>query len=316
MRQWDPFPSRRSWTVQTGWGIGGVTVLILVIAVSLTNLQEIYEAQKDFVVGSLLSLVGFCFAKALSRRAEDEAIELVSASPDPRLRSAVIDRVAHDEGVLKELAVLARDVDAANARLSQYFDLRTRSLKFHEDAALLFVALEDLDHAGERISDVKALLGVTDEGRFAGDEASIARMTYIRRYLREAANRRDQVYSHFSAQLDWEAHPELAEMFSVLSSDIWKAGRALNRVLGKNVSESPEECLRLVNGYVHASLKRAEKLEGLLDDLGLGVPVVYEVLMDDLRHAEEGVERQLQLIAPDQPRTPEVEANVSAGAGA
>ena len=48
-------PMIRRWM----WLAAGVLVIVSTIAIAASNLREIYFAQKDFVVGSLLSLAGF-----------------------------------------------------------------------------------------------------------------------------------------------------------------------------------------------------------------------------------------------------------------
>lgn len=74
---------------QYSWALLGFMVFILTLILALTNLQSIYEAQKDFIVGSLLSLTGFSFGKALSRTQEQKAIELIQTAPTEAVVAAL-----------------------------------------------------------------------------------------------------------------------------------------------------------------------------------------------------------------------------------
>jgi hypothetical protein len=59
------------------WVGGGLAVVFLVIVIAHGNLTAIYRAQPDFVVGSMLSFTGFCFAKASIRTDVESAVELI-----------------------------------------------------------------------------------------------------------------------------------------------------------------------------------------------------------------------------------------------
>jgi hypothetical protein len=151
---------------QYAWGLLGVVVLAFTLAVAATNLQAIYQAQKDFIVGSLLSLTGFCFGKALSRTKEQRALELIQTAPTEAVAAALrIDRRVslHNDGVFQRLSLLARDLEAATARISEYYDTEARRPYFYRSLPLLRVALEDLDRANANIIDVEQILGAAVE---------------------------------------------------------------------------------------------------------------------------------------------------------
>src|SRR5215468_8342965 len=108
-----PSMYRRFVQSQYVWGLFGLAVLAFTLAVAATNLQAIYQAQKDFIVGSLLSLTGFCFGKALSRTQEQRAIELIRTAPTKAVEIALtaerIERL-HRDGVFQRLSLLARNL--------------------------------------------------------------------------------------------------------------------------------------------------------------------------------------------------------------
>jgi hypothetical protein len=65
----------------------------------------------------------------------------------------------HRDGVFDELAVLARNVDAALERLGQYYDSQCRIPDFYRHAPLLEVALDDLDKTAVSVLRLQHKLG-------------------------------------------------------------------------------------------------------------------------------------------------------------
>src|SRR5262245_18846685 len=116
------------------WAILGLVVLVITLLLALPNLQSIYDAQKDFTIGSLLSLTGFCLGRALSRTEEQRAIEYIRTSPSAAVAAALreeqIERL-HVDGVFQRLALLSRNLEAAGERIAEYFDTEARRLDFY-----------------------------------------------------------------------------------------------------------------------------------------------------------------------------------------
>ena len=76
------------------WALLGLAVLVFAAVVAADNFEAIYASQKDFVVGSLLSLTGFCFGRALSRTQEQRAFRLADAVVGAGTHAAVDDEVS------------------------------------------------------------------------------------------------------------------------------------------------------------------------------------------------------------------------------
>ncbi|RSM79379.1 hypothetical protein DMH04_32020 [Kibdelosporangium aridum] len=76
----DPSPRRARFSLsrsQWMWATMGVVTAITIAALAFANLREVYNSQKDFVVGLLASLAAVCFTKAFSRTRETHAVELI-----------------------------------------------------------------------------------------------------------------------------------------------------------------------------------------------------------------------------------------------
>jgi hypothetical protein len=141
-------------STQHAWLMLGFAVLVLIAVVALSDLQTIYQSDKDFIVGSLLSLVGFCFGKAFSRTQEQKAIEIIRTARDGAVDGVLKEEMSvrlHRDGVFEELSVLARNVDAALERLGEFCDSQCRIPDFYRRARLLQVALDDLDKTGSSV---------------------------------------------------------------------------------------------------------------------------------------------------------------------
>jgi hypothetical protein len=264
-------------------------VLAFTLAVAATNLQAIYQAQKDFIVGSLLSLTGFCFGKALSRTQEQKALELIQTAPTQAVEAALRTERSvrlHGDGVFQRLSLLARDLQAATARISEYYDTEARRPDFYRHLPLLRVALEDLDEANANIIDIGQILGAKVESpAYVIVPAARLSLTSIRRDLRESLGRRDQAYEWLAARLDRAANEELWDVFDVMTSDILKADRLLDALLGKHVSFPPEEVLVTTIGYLAAAIRRADEVGKILASQQIELPKIFDVMVEDLAKA-------------------------------
>src|SRR5690242_9574538 len=111
------------------WAFTGLGVLVVVAVVARGDLNSLYKAEPDFFVGSLLALTGFSFAKAFSRVTTDAAVAMIRQGTDPEVQAALQlnhERRLQTDGVLQQVALLARNVTAANKRASEYYDLQAR----------------------------------------------------------------------------------------------------------------------------------------------------------------------------------------------
>jgi hypothetical protein len=294
---------------QQAWAMSGLAVLVLVSVVAVSNLQSIYDAQKDFVVGSLLSLVGFCFGKAFSRTQEQKAIELIRTGRGGAVEEVLKEQTSarlHRDGVFDELAVLARNVDAALERLGQYYDSQCRIPDFYRHAPLLEVSLDDLDKTAVSVLRLQQKLGRgIQEKSYPVSPATRLTLVSVRRDLREAVGRRDQAYEWFVTRLSPEAEEQAWDMFAVMTSDIRKGERSLEALLSQHLLFPMDHYLRTTSGYLTAALQRATEFTDMIKDKGIPKPKILEVMMmdlqkavDDLDHVEVGASDSVPAGAP------------------
>jgi hypothetical protein len=275
--------------MQRAWAVGGLVILLVTLTVAFSNLQEIYDAQKDFVVGSLLSLSGFCFGRALSRTTEQKALELIHTEPTEEISDALRERLSvrlHDVGAFEQLSRLERNVDAAVERLSEYYDAQSQRLDFYRHAPLLRVALDDLDKASANVVDLRATLrGSADETTVAIPPSVRLVLISVRRDLREALNRRDQAYEWLAARLDHADREEAWDLFAVMTADIIKGTRTLEALLSQHAPYPADEYLRTVVGYLDAAVRRAGEFAAAVDGRDVALPKIFQVMLDDLSKA-------------------------------
>jgi hypothetical protein len=296
-----PSPSQRAWAA------AGFAVLFLIAVMAFTNLHEIYAAQKDFVVGSLLSLVGFCFGKAFSRTEERRAMELIRTTPTPDV-TALLDAETtgrlHRDGVFRQLAVLARSAAAAQDRLSEYYDSQCRQLDFYRHELLLRIVLDDLARVGAGVADLSEILRIAPtEPRYTLMSGVRLALTGVQRDLREAIGRRDQAYEWYLSRLGVDA-AEAWDMFAVMSSDMLKAGRSLDTLVAQYLPYPPRELTHTIIGYLDAASRRAGEFERAAAARQVDKPKIFEVMTADLTAAIkvlEQVERELTAMADAEP---------------
>jgi len=298
----EPQPRAGLQRSQQAWAMSGLAVLVLISVVGVSNLQSIYEAQKDFVVGSLLSLVGFCFGKALSRTQEQKAIELIRTTRAGAVEDALAEQNSsrlYRDGVFDELAVLARNVDAALERLGQYYDSQCRIPDFYRHAPLLEVALDDLDKTAVSVLRLQHKLGSgIQEKSYPVSPATRLTLVSVRRDLREAVGRRDQAYEWFATRLNREAEEQAWDMFAVMTSDMRKGERSLEALLSQHLLFPVDHYLRTTSGYLTAALQRAAEFTDMIKDKGVPKPMILEVMMGDLHKAVD-VLNHVEVAVPD-----------------
>jgi len=280
---------------QYSWALLGFVVFILTLILALTNLQSIYEAQKDFIVGSLLSLTGFSFGKALSRTQEQKAIELIQTAPTGAVVAALErERTGrlHADGLFQQLSLLARNLETAVDRISEYYDAQARRPDFYRHLPLLRVALDDLDKANGNIVNAGQILGpMAERPSYAISPAARLSFTSIRRDLRESLGRRDQSYEWFAARLERLGNTEFWDVFDVMTSDALKADRLLDALLGQYVAFPPEELLVTTIGYLTAAIRRANEVGKILHSQQIEKPKIFDVMVEDLNKALDDLSR-------------------------
>ena len=262
-------PQVRPTLGQWAWALAGLAVVLVISVVAYKNLASIFNSQKDFVVGSLFSLAGFCFAKALTLTRGQRALEAL-----------------RDEGIFEYISLVDRNIRAGTERLGEYHDQECRNLDFYRNAGLLRVVLDDLDNATANIVDLRRALGVDValDHRISSDVR--LNLISVRRNLREGLARRDQAYEWLSARQD-RLDTEKWDMFAVMTSDMHKASLTLDSLLGTYVAYPPVEYTRTILGYLRAALARSEAFATAIDT----VPKIYEVMVSDVRNAVSDLEQ-------------------------
>lgn len=273
---------------QQGWAAAGLTILVLIAAIAAANFRDIYAAQKDFVVGSLLSLVGFCFGKALSRTEERRALELIRTTPTPAVTALLSEETTRRldrDGVFRQLAVLARNAGAAQTRLSEYYDSRCSDRDFYRHEPHLRIVLDDLDRVGATVADLGEILHVpAADVRFTIPPTVKLALTGVRRDLREAIGRRDQAYEWLHGRLAPDASAAW-DLFAVMTSDMLKAARGLDAVLAQYVPFPPRELTRTTVGYLSAALHRASEFDEAITAYEIEQPKIFKVMLTDMSSA-------------------------------
>lgn len=296
-------PDSRFSRSQYAWALLGLAVLVFTAVVAANNFQAIYAAQKDFVVGSLLSLTGFCFGRALSRTQEQRAIELIRTAPSTAVEVALTaertERL-HRDGVFQRLSLLARNLEAAEERIAEYYDTEARRLDFYRYLPLLRVVLSDLDQARANLVGIERVLGPegsiqpvagssADRGGYAIPAVARLALASIQRDLRESLGRRDQAYEWLTAHHDQPVSQELWDVFATMTSDALKSDRLLDALLGQYVAFPPGEVLVKAIGYLSAAIIRADEVVAILSAQGIGEPKIFDVMKQDLVRAQEAL---------------------------
>jgi len=262
--------------------------------VASPNLREIYDSQKDFVVGTLFSMVGFFFGKAFSRTHEQKALELIRdrpAGPVAEVMSGEIRRTLHDRGAFEDVRVLERNVESAAGRLLKYFDSRAQRLDFYQGSADLTAALEDLDHAAADLARLRERLeGGAAEVRSAEDPAGPA-LTAVNRSITAANDRGRELYEWLNRQPDTAIGDDSWAVFGVLAYDIRKAERALGVVRSGRASRYTGEYLTEAAGYLTAGLERAKAFKELMAAGQVKMPELFDIMTADITAALDGVNR-------------------------
>jgi hypothetical protein len=271
------------------WAISGVIIAVVVLVMAANNLEAIYNSQKDFVVGVGLSAAAFCFGRMWNRRQRDDALKLIRTANDDEVMKAIRDRVGNEYGATKFTALLHRNITAATERLTEYYDEQTQDPVFGDRASLLYVVLGDLEKANENILYLADALDVGIRG-FEVPERLQVELVTLRRHVREACNRREELHRQLSDELGQVARS--GRDLRGHERRLWKARRLLDRLSSDRVNEDPDECLTVAEAYIKAAGKRAVMFADRLEEirqLGSAVeddrsrmPTVLTVLVEDI----------------------------------
>ncbi|MET9517162.1 hypothetical protein [Streptomyces sp. NPDC002994] len=247
--------------------------------VAYQNFQNIFNQEKDFVVGTLFSLAGFCFAKALTRPRGERAME-----------------VLRDSGAFEQIALMERNVKAAAERLSGYHDLQCRDPEFYRNIGVLRVAINDIDKSLTNLADLRKALDVDPGQSYPVPPEVRLALQSVRRNVHEALVRRDQAYEWLRAQLPQE-NEQPWDLFAVMTTDVQKASLTLESLLSEYIGVPPAQQTRTVLEYLRAARRRATTFRTAMPE----TPLIFAVLEEDIEHAIddlEWVEQQLLDTAP------------------
>ncbi|MEV6275455.1 hypothetical protein [Nocardia sp. NPDC051832] len=230
-----------------------MTITAVVIALAAEDLREIISSQRDFVIGALLVLVGFCVAKTLTVYRQE------------RLRAEQAARVL----------LLDRSLRAAIAQLTDYSRAQAATISYLHQIEPLRVAMDELDRCRGNLAGLLAERAVPDQLGAEPYELVVA----AARSLREAAAHRDQLYDTLP-----KATPE-RDALAVLTADLIQAELHLGAALSPNPVAAPLERLHAALACVRAATQRAGEVT-ITDP-----PARLEILRADLSTAEKLLDR-------------------------
>lgn len=297
---------------QLAWAVTGTVVVVVIALLAFTNLQEIYNSQKDFVVGLLASLAGFSFAKAFSRATQEKALELIREAPPGPVADAVVEKAVglihsapegpvrqalddvlrqrlDQQGFFENIALLERNIEAAQDRISEYYHAQAQNLDFHENAPLLRVVLDYLDNISVNGVRLRQMYGAAAPHDFRIGSKDRLALISVRCDLRESLGRRNQAYDLLLSAHNREISRETWDVFAVMTADILKANRMLDMLLSQHLRFPPGGLLRSSIDYLEAALRRAKEFEAVLD--AIAVPKVFEIMLSDLQSARDCLHR-------------------------
>ncbi|MEV6103329.1 hypothetical protein AB0M28_01275 [Streptomyces sp. NPDC051940] len=258
---------------QWAWAVAGLVVVAVVCVIAAENLQDIYKQEKDFVIGSLFSLAGFCFAKAFTRPRGQRALELL-----------------RDQGATEHIALTERNIAAAAERLAEYHDLQCREPEFDRNLGLLRVTLDDIDQSRANLVALRRSLDL-DPGpvHTLPSEYAHARLLQVRRNVRAALGRRREVALWLDGQRpDGSGWAWDVDLFTVLTQDLHHASRTLDMMLARYVAHPVNGYVVTAMDYLLAAQERARRFAG---EDGNGTPghpappEIFRVLRGDIDEA-------------------------------
>ncbi|MEH1122948.1 hypothetical protein [Micromonospora sp. CPCC 206061] len=248
------------------WALSGTAVVLITAIVAAANLREIYLSQKDFVIGSLLSLAGFCFGKAVNRTAEERAQWL------------------QESGASDDLSKLESSIHSTTERLSEFY------WRLDDRPDLLRVAVDDLNKATAYLSSLRHELGATvNRQEWQIPATAEVALDRIRRDLHEAINRLNRTRERLAPALAGPEYERLWDLFDVLSTDLLKANRNLDATRGAHLPFPPQLQVENAANYLNAASERADEFTALLTARGVEMPETFRIMCRDLRGAIDGL---------------------------
>lgn len=244
------------------WAGAGAVIVAVAIVVAAPNLQEIYAAQKDFVVGSMLSLAGFAFGKALDRSKQRH------------------EQWLQEEGSYDHLSKLEERMSGAGEKLAEhYWSLSDPSEK-------LTAAYDDLAKAGIHLDRLRHTLS----GRFGEEEWKIPatarlKLDGVRRHLREALKRLEVSRQRMAEIMAEPKFRQAWDVFDVLENDLRQANRNLDPLDREWVVFPPDEQLLKTANYLKAATDRSAEFSALIADARVDPPKTFEIMNGDMAAA-------------------------------
>jgi hypothetical protein len=246
------------------------------------------------------------------------------ATSETSLSAALLrwhERMLRQHDVLRNLAVLRRDLEAAYQRGSEFFDAQVEREDFHTDADQLIVILDDLNRAGGAALRVDAALrdrrhiGSTTEQGFVS--MKLNQLGEISRDLAEALERRNHVYSLlFEGKNPAEDLARAREYFRVMTSDLRKAQRTIVELLDRDRHNTRidemirsddldgreagarliRQQYRIVYAYAQVAKKRVRQVKEEFQIAGEAIPPALEILAEDVTRAAEFLENNWRVL--------------------
>ncbi len=245
----------------------GAASLVGGLLVVRADLVKIGQSHPDILYGPLFALAGALFSLALrpsqEQKVENEARLLLQQK---RTFSPVL---AQDIGLLSALSLVERDLDAAIARLNEYYDGRTTGDDFHIEKPQLLVVAQDLDHCRAEVSALRTLV----EEQFLGEDPAVRKekmdaeqrttLESALRDLTEAYNRRSDALESLRESKDYG---EVKDMFRVMSSDMAKGHKTLTELLSLSQRTTGlASHIRLIGQYTDVAIERSVAVARMLD---------------------------------------------------
>jgi hypothetical protein len=261
--------SPRQWT----WTVAGLVSTIVLGFVTSANLHEIYRVQPDFILGALLSVASFCFAKATTRTGRDRALEEL-----------------HRTGAVTQIHLARRNTAAARERLIDYFHNQAESQDFLGGLDLYQVIIGDVEYALTNIDRViRVLPGEPTPPQYSISKGSRQILLDRARDVREALRRGERTRQWLAINPDIDSRYSMTQIFTVLISDVLKADLALHELCAMPLRVSPVERLIALKGYLDAAHIRSTEFQQALQRAGVAAPDVFKIMVQDLDDARKAL---------------------------
>lgn len=282
-------PLTRLSRTQVAWIVGGLGTAIVVSVLAQGNLLSLYSKEPDFMLGSLLSVAGFCFAKAFSRSAEQRAIQMITTAPTKESAAAIEQEFQsrlHRRAVYQLISLLARNVTAASERGVEYYYAQARTPDFFTNVNLLKIVLDDLEKASANVAILARALDTPDVKQLYSLSGSARYKLYaVARYLNEAVARRNEVAERYAELIP--PGDDAWGVFKVMTIDMLKAEREVEALLGQYVTSPPADRSIVISSYIDAAFNRQREFADLIRARKLDESQVLRILHQDLSNALE-----------------------------